>query len=121
MLPDMKPTLEILEDRFVPSAPSYHGGLVLQNPAVSTVFLGQYNATWPQAASAATVAANTAWLNDLYASLRPAASGFAYQNYIDPALAGWEDAYYGSNLARLRQVRAAYDPDGVFSFAQGIP
>jgi FAD/FMN-containing dehydrogenase len=84
------------------------------------LFLAQYNATWPQAASAATIAANTAWLNDLYTALRPAASGFAYQNYIDPALADWEDAFYGSNLARLRQVTATYDPDGVFAFAQGI-
>ncbi len=85
------------------------------------LFLGQYNATWPEHASAAVVAANTSWLDGLYASLRSSASGFAYQNYIDPALTGWEDAYYGSNLARLRQVKAAYDPDGVFAFAQGIP
>jgi hypothetical protein len=38
-----------------------------------------------------------------------------YVNYIDPAM-----AYYGNNLARLRQVAGQYDPHGVFSFPQAI-
>jgi FAD/FMN-containing dehydrogenase len=61
------------------------------------------------------------WINGVWRALRPFASGQAYQNYIDPQLGGWQRAYYGSNLARLREVKRQVDPDFRFRFRQAIP
>jgi hypothetical protein len=44
----------------------------------------------------------------------------AYANYLDPTLPDWPTAYYGLNLARLRDVAGRYDPDAVFAFPQGL-
>ena len=60
------------------------------------------------------------WLASVRTVLGSVGSGFAYQNYIDPKQTGWARAYYGANLARLRQVRQTYDPSGLFTFAQAI-
>jgi len=61
------------------------------------------------------------WANGVWKALRPYASGQAYQNYIDPQLRTWQRAYYGSNLARLREVKKQVDPDFMFRFRQAIP
>jgi FAD/FMN-containing dehydrogenase len=65
--------------------------------------------------------ASNRWINGVWRALRPFASGRAYQNYIDPQLRGWQRAYYGSNLERLREVKRQVDPDFAFRFRQAIP
>jgi hypothetical protein len=84
-------------------------------------FLAQEFVTFKTALGDEALAANREWLKALWRHLRPAASGFAYINYIDPELEGWQQAYYGSNLPRLVQVKRTYDPDDVFRFPQSVP
>jgi FAD/FMN-containing dehydrogenase len=84
-------------------------------------FLAQEFVTFHGPITDATLGANRRWLTNLWRALRPAASGSAYVNYIDPQLRGWLHAYYGDNLARLVDVKRRYDPDDAFRFAQSIP
>jgi FAD/FMN-containing dehydrogenase len=85
------------------------------------VACAQYSITFPSVSPASSAkAAASAWLDDVQRLFLPVAQG-SYQNYIDPTLADWQQAYYGTNLARLRQVKRTYDPDDVFRFAQSIP
>jgi hypothetical protein len=61
-----------------------------------------------------------AWQLTFWKSMRPYASGQAYQNYIDPDLANWRQAYYGANYTRLAQIKADHDPTGIFTFPQSL-
>jgi FAD binding domain/Berberine and berberine like len=60
------------------------------------------------------------WLTQTHARMRPYVSGMAYQNYIDPYLTDWRQAYYGSNYPRLVQVQQRVDPEHHFTFPQAI-
>ncbi|MFI9275875.1 FAD-binding oxidoreductase [Kitasatospora sp. NPDC052896] len=89
----------------------------------NALFLAQYTANYPGAGagSGTGVDQSQSWLSDVWTAMRPYASGEAYQNYVDPRLASWEQAYYGANATRLRQVKQSYDPHGLFHFPQAIP
>jgi FAD/FMN-containing dehydrogenase len=87
----------------------------------SAVSCAQYSITYagaPPSQSQKSTAAE--WLEHVQQALAPGSQG-SYQNYIDPTLTDWQQAYYGSNLPRLQQVKRKYDPDQVFHFAQSIP
>lgn len=105
-----------------------YGGAVNRVAADATAFVhrnalfsAQYSGSWNAGDPASVVAANQSWLNDTWQSMRPYASGFSYQNYIDQDLSNWLHAYYGANLARLQHIKATYDPGNFFHFAQSIP
>jgi len=84
------------------------------------LFQAQYTTTWPVGSASAGVARQHAWQQSFWQSMRPYVSGQAYQNYIDPALTNWRQAYYGANYNRLTQVKGTYDPDRVFTFPQAV-
>jgi FAD/FMN-containing dehydrogenase len=105
-----------------------YGGAINRVAPDATAFVhrrricsAQYNVPFNVGDPASVVADGQQWLNQWYASLRPYVSGYAYQNYIDPDIKDWAHAYYGTNLARLQQVKKTWDPDNVFRFAQSIP
>ncbi|MFG2566319.1 FAD-binding oxidoreductase [Streptomyces sp. NPDC048567] len=79
--------------------------------------LAQYIGAWRPGAPGT---AQQKWLKETHAAMRPYASGAAYQNYTDPSLTNWRSAYYGSGAARLAQVKKRYDPEGLFTYAQGV-
>ena len=102
-----------------------YGGAVNRVAPAATAFVHrrelfscQYFSAW---SSPAADASSRAWINGLRHSMRPFTSGGAYQNYIDPALSGWKQAYYGANLRRLIAVKRKVDPHNVLHFAQSVP
>jgi FAD/FMN-containing dehydrogenase len=51
-----------------------------------------------------------------WASVHRWGSGHVFQNFADPELDDWEDAYYGPNYDRLIRVKARYDEADFFHF-----
>jgi FAD/FMN-containing dehydrogenase len=86
----------------------------------TALFLAQYYTSWTSPGSSSGVANQRNWIDSYYRSVHPFASGQAYQNYPDPTLANWQQAYYGSNYGMLQSVKATYDPHQVFTFPQAI-
>jgi FAD/FMN-containing dehydrogenase len=103
------------------------GGAVNRVPADATAFVhrdalfgAQYYTGWTWPGTAAGRASQLAWLRAYYKAVHPNANGQAYQNYPDPDLVNWQQAYYGANYAMLQNVKATYDPHNLFKFPQAI-
>ncbi|MFR0353501.1 FAD-binding oxidoreductase [Streptomyces sediminimaris] len=100
------------------------GGAVNRVSPTATAFvhrrsrmLAQYIASWRAGTSGTTA---RSWLTSAHDAMRPYASGAAYQNYTDPTLTNWREAYYGDAAARLTAVKKRYDPDRFFTHPQGL-
>jgi len=81
-----------------------------------TAFCIQYYTSW---GNAGTGERRVADLRRFYATMRPFSAG-AYVNYCDLDLRDWPSAYWRENLARLRAVKAKYDPENLFRHAQSV-
>jgi FAD/FMN-containing dehydrogenase len=85
-----------------------------------SLFNAQYTAGW-LGDGTLPLARNRRSLADIRSSVHRYGTGEAYQNYADASLRNPQRAYYGSNLARLIDVKHTYDPTNVFAQPQGIP
>jgi FAD/FMN-containing dehydrogenase len=75
-------------------------------------------AEWMDPAANAT---NVAWTRDAFSAMEPHLAGRRYVNYLGEGEdAGAVAQAYGPNHARLRQVKAKYDPNNVFHLNQNI-
>lgn len=75
----------------------------------------QYTATF---ANGADPAPFDAYVRGFRSALEPQWGDGAYVNYPDASLPDPATAYFGENAARLAEVRAQYDPNGLFSQPQ---
>lgn len=82
------------------------------------LFSAQYLAEYPSGTASATLDEAAGWAHGMRATMAAWSSGGAYVNYLDGLLSQPAEAYWGSNLARLRQVKQAWDPGGVL---KGLP
>ncbi|MFD3382172.1 MULTISPECIES: FAD-binding oxidoreductase [unclassified Streptomyces] len=100
------------------------GGAINRIDPTATAFvhrrsrmLAQYIAAWRPGTSATT---STTWLTQAHTAMKPHASGAAYQNYTDPTLPNWRQAYYGEAAPRLKTLKRKYDPETFFKFPQSL-
>lgn len=78
----------------------------------------QYTATWSSGSTPPT--AFDGYVRGFRAALTRWLGRAAYVNYADASIADFGPAYWGPNFARLQQVKKAYDPDQLFTFAQAV-
>ncbi len=64
--------------------------------------------------------AATRWARRSRAAVHPWGSGRVYQNFPDPDLTNWTEAYHGGNYTRLARVKRSYDPERVLHFHQAV-
>ncbi len=103
------------------------GGAIGRVPVDATAFVHRdavwlmaLDASWTGRDTRRTVRRNLDWLARLDDEVRPFASSQAYQNFPDRSLKDWRTAYYGTAYPRLRAIKRAVDPDGVFAFPQAV-
>lgn len=59
-------------------------------------------------------------INNVISASQPGVTHGAYPGYVDPLLENAQEAYWGSNLPRLRNIKAQIDPKDVFHNPQSV-
>lgn len=102
---------------------SHFGGKIAEVPLNATAFyrrnyqyVFEVKAVWSDPADEAP---SIQWVTDFMSEMAPHIEG-SYVNYVDPALSNWQEAYYGTNYAKLQKVKKRVDPLNFFNFAQSI-
>lgn len=98
----------------LPGTPGYGGARLVYNVR----FDGARPRAVVQPVDPRDVQALVRWADRFGIRIVPRSGG---HSYAGPDLPGLRRAYYGSNLARLREIKRTYDPDFRFRFRQAIP
>ncbi|MFJ1651461.1 FAD-binding oxidoreductase [Streptomyces sp. NPDC088337] len=104
------------------------GGEINRVPPNATAFVHRNDlfvfaaeTTWADSDLPGVAEANLHWLKQFYDDIFPDKSPEqAYQNFPDPTLKNWRQAYYGTNYPRLVRVKRKYDPTGFFHYPQAV-
>jgi FAD/FMN-containing dehydrogenase len=107
---------------FLPMGGAYH-----RVPVAATAFahrrsrfLVEHIAAVRPTASGPVQRAAAEWTAASRRILDAAASGGVYPNFPDLDLPDWATAYWGTNRARLQEIKQRYDPDNRFWARQGL-
>jgi FAD/FMN-containing dehydrogenase len=68
-------------------------------------------------------AANIAWVRESFKQIAPYSTGTTYSNFTgqaDETVGALAASAYGANMARLRRIKAQYDPDNFFRLNPNI-
>ena len=83
----------------------------------NTKYYLEWDASWTEKSE---TRENHALVEKTRMRLQPYVTG-SYVNVPDLSIKDYGHEYYGGNFARLRRVKAKYDPENVFCFIQSIP
>ncbi|HYD80780.1 MAG TPA: FAD-binding oxidoreductase [Paucimonas sp.] len=84
-------------------------------------YIFEMEASWAPIDKPDVVRRQQEWLANYYADMQRFVLPESYVNFPNRDLKNWAQAYYGSNLPRLSQIKRKYDPHNLFKFAQSIP
>jgi hypothetical protein len=90
-------------------------------------FILEFGGSWKDKSPPSASQSAAQWTRDLRTSLRAYTQG-TYVNFADLNLGSrssgnldYLNQYYGQNVARLRDIKSAWDPANLFQFEQSIP
>lgn len=102
-----------------------YGGAINQVATADTAFVHRVGALyciqyyaegWPEEQDAR----REGWMKNLRAKMAPFASGRCYVSYCDLSIQDAQKAYHGTNLPRLKRIKAKYDPNEILQHTQSI-
>jgi hypothetical protein len=84
-------------------------------------YIFEMEASWSPLDTPDTVKHQREWLTAYFSAMQRYVLPQSYVNFPNRDLPNWAEAYYGSNLSRLRHIKHKYDRCNLFRFEQSIP
>lgn len=84
-------------------------------------YIFEMECAWAPVDRPEVVRAQRDWLARYFVAMKPYVLAQSYVNFPNRDQENWANAYYGSNLDKLRKLKTAYDRDNIFRFEQSIP